>query len=132
VRLTPRLVAVLREQWLRSGGGGEYLFINVCGGPVDLKNFTSRVWHPLLRQLGIRARKFYCARHTYASLMLGAGENPAWIARQMGHETVEVLFRVYGHLIPDLREADGAAFDRLMANAPVEWAEGRLPMRIRL
>jgi integrase len=40
-------------------------------------------------------------RHTYASTLLSNGENPEWIKTQMGHATLEMLFRVYGKWIPN-------------------------------
>jgi integrase len=47
--------------------------------------------------------------------MLASGEAPEWIARQMGHSTTEMLFRVYSRFIPNLTRQDGSAFERLMA-----------------
>jgi integrase len=47
--------------------------------------------------------------------MLASGEAPEWIARQMGHTTTEMLFRVYSRFIPNLTRQDGSAFERLMA-----------------
>ena len=45
-----------------------------------------------------------------------AGENPEWIARQMGHTTTEMLFRVYSRYVPNLTRRDGSAFERLLIN----------------
>lgn len=56
----------------------------------------------------------YQTRHTAATLWLGAGENPEWIARQMGHTTTEMLFRVYSRYVPNLTRQDGSAFERLI------------------
>ncbi len=44
----------------------------------------------------------YQARHTFATLMLSAGENPNWIARMMGHTSVEMLFKKYNGYIPNI------------------------------
>ena len=46
--------------------------------------------------------------------MLASGENPEWIARQMGHTTTEMLFRVYSRFVPNLTRQDGSAFERLL------------------
>ncbi len=66
---------------------------------------NKRVWHPILRFLGLKSRRAYQTRHTAATLWLSAGENPEWIARQLGHSTTEMLFRVYSRYIPMLRAA---------------------------
>lgn len=75
---------------------------------------TKRIWYPLLRHLGLRKRRPYQTRHTAATLWLAAGENPEWIARQMGHTTTEMLFRVYSRYVPNLTRRDGSAFERLL------------------
>ena len=53
---------------------------------------------------------------TAATLWLAAGENPEWIARQMGHTTTEMLFRVYSRYVPNLTRRDGSAIERLLIN----------------
>ena len=53
-------------------------------------------------------------RHTAATLWLAAGEAPEWIARQMGHASTEMLFKVYSRYVPNLTRKDGSAFERLL------------------
>lgn len=91
-----------------------YVFANRNGQPFDTHNFTNRVWYPLLRHLGLRSRRPYQLRHTCATLWLTAGENPLWIARQLGHSNVEMLFRVYARWVKDVTRNDGSAFERLL------------------
>ncbi len=52
----------------------------------------------------------YQARHTFATLMLSVGENPNWVARMMGHTSVEMLFKKYSGYIPNLTHQDGSVF----------------------
>lgn len=91
-----------------------YVFCNRDGKPLDYKNVTARVWKPLLRHLGLKIRRPYQCRHTAATLWLGSGENPEWIAHQLGHTTTEMLFRVYSRYVPNLTRRDGSAFERLL------------------
>ena len=53
-------------------------------------------------------------RHTAATLWLASGEAPEWIARQLGHTSTEMLFRVYSRYVPNLTRQDGSAMDRLL------------------
>lgn len=53
---------------------------------------------PALAALGIRERRLYDTRHTYATMCLMAGMNVAFIANQLGH-TVEVLLSTYAEWI---------------------------------
>ncbi len=100
----------------KSTGGKDFVFCSRTGGPLCHNNVTKRVWHPLLRHLGLRKRRPYQTRHTAATLWLASGENPEWIARQMGHTTTEMLFRVYSRYVPNLTRQDGSAFERLLIN----------------
>jgi integrase len=58
----------------------------------------------------------YQIRHTTATLWLASGEAPEWIARQLGHSSTEMLFRVYSRYVPNLTRQDGSAIDRLLAS----------------
>ena len=51
-----------------------------------------------------------------ATLWLASGEAPEWIARQMGHTSTEMLFRVYSRYVPNLTRQDGSAMERLLAS----------------
>jgi integrase len=44
--------------------------------------------------------KYLECRHSFASLMIAAGENPKAIQTFMGHATIQMTFDRYGHLIP--------------------------------
>lgn len=92
-----------------------YVFRTRNGLPIDNANFNDRVWNPLLRHLGLKPRRPYQMRHTCATLWLAAGENPMWIARQLGHTTTEMLFRTYSRFVPHLVRRDGSAFDTLVS-----------------
>jgi len=105
----------LKQQWEVTGHLGKYVFCNREGEPLDHRNITKRVWYPLLRYLGLKPRKPYQTRHTAATLWLAAGENPEWIARQMGHTTTRMLFTVYSRFVPNLTRRDGSAFENLLA-----------------
>lgn len=96
-------------------GDSDFVFCTRIGTPLSHNNVTKRVWYPLLRYLGLPKRTPYQTRHTAATLWLASGENPEWIARQMGHTTTEMLFRVYSRYVPNLTRQDGSAFERLIA-----------------
>ncbi|WP_276784797.1 site-specific integrase [Thalassolituus oleivorans] len=94
--------------------GQRFVFGSRNGTPLQHNNVTKRVWYPLLRYLGLKQRRPYQTRHTAATLWLASGESPEWIARQMGHTSTEMLFRVYSRYVPNLTRQDGSAFDRLL------------------
>lgn len=53
-----------------------------------------------MKKAGVRYRRPYQTRHTYASMMLSAGEHPMWVAKQMGHTDWLMIGRVYGRWMP--------------------------------
>jgi integrase len=67
------------------------LFIRSETGP-------KRYWLSAMRKLGIRRRRMYDTRHTYATMCLMSGMNPAFIAAQLGH-SVQVLLSTYAKWI---------------------------------
>lgn len=92
-----------------------FVFCNREGEPICLENFNNRVWHPLLRHLGLEKRRAYQMRHTAATLWLASGESPEWIARQLGHTSVEMLFKTYSRFVPNLTHQDGSAIEHVLA-----------------
>ena len=113
VEMSQLVLDALKDQ-KKATGSNTFVFCNREGNPLNHNNVTKRVWYPLLRHLSLRKRRPYQTRHTAATLWLAAGENPEWIARQMGHTTTEMLFRVYSQYVPNLTRRDGSAFERLL------------------
>ena len=58
------------------------------------------MWAHAIKKSGVRYRRPYQTRHTYASMMLSAGEHPMWVAGQMGHSDWTMIARVYGRWMP--------------------------------
>ena len=57
-------------------------------------------WYPLLKKLGLKKRRLYEMRHTFATNMLNSGQfKVTEISRMLGHTTTEYLFNVYSAYI---------------------------------
>ena len=65
------------------------------------------LWQPALKRAGVIYRTPYQTRHTYASTLLSAGENPLWVAQQMGHKDWGMIRKRYGRWIPDVDTSAG-------------------------
>lgn len=74
-----------------------------------------QVWNALIKKSGVRHRKAYQTRHTYACWMLSAGANPAFIATQMGHVSSKMIHDVYGAW---MKENDADQIAIMNNNAP--------------
>lgn len=114
IQMSERIYQAFKQQRSLNNGKSDFVFCNRNGGPLDYRLVNKRVWHPLLRFLGLKSRRAYQTRHTAATLWLSAGENPEWIARQLGHSTTEMLFRVYSRYIPNVTRRDGSAFEAML------------------
>lgn len=112
----------LKIQLNVTGHYGKYVFCNRLGKALHYHNVNTRIWYPTLKRLGMRRRRAYQTRHTTATLWLAAGENPEWIARQMGHTSTRMLFTVYSRFVPNLVRQDGSAFDKLLMSKQQEGA----------
>lgn len=129
IAMSAPVFEALKEQRRRTGHL-PYVFCSASGAPIDNDNFTHRIWYPLLRHLGLEPRRPYQTRHTCATLWLAAGENPEWVARQLGHVNTLMLFRTYSRFIPNLTRTDGSAFNALVANA-INPSASQTPTTIR-
>ena len=65
------------------------------------QSIRKTLWIPALVAAKVRYRRPYQTRHTYASMMLSAGENPMWVASQMGHSDWAEIRSTYGKWIKD-------------------------------
>lgn len=68
----------------------------------------------MLKQLGIRHRRAYNTRHTYATMLLMAGVNLHFVANQLGHSPI-MTATVYAKWISG--EADRAELAKLDTRA---------------
>jgi len=100
--------------------------LNLCAGTEELKNaakvcaekcrsaqrtgepwkndqaIRKIIWMPALNRAGLKYRNPYQTRHIFASTLLSRGENPLWVAQQMGHKDWGQIRKVYGRWIPQL------------------------------
>jgi len=96
VNLNSRALAALQRQRQVTQMKGDRVFQDPRYN-ADWKSeeaFQRVYWKRMLTRLGIRYRRPYNMRHTYATSMLMAGMKPAFCAKQLGH-SVEVFLRTY-------------------------------------
>ncbi len=103
VKLLPPAVMALNTQKSHTFMTGQEVFHNPrTNSPWEGDGAIRKTaWVYALKKAGVRYRRPYQTRHTYASMMLTAGENPVWVATQMGHRDWSMIIRVYGRWIPE-------------------------------
>ncbi len=112
IQLTNRVVEALRQHKSATNPKNRFVFCKKDGKPFNYQTISRVIWEAMLKRLDLKYRNPYQTRHTFATLLLAAGESPEWIAQQMGHSTTTMLFRVYSRYVPNLTRQDGSAFDR--------------------
>lgn len=84
------------------------------GGDWHEAKALAREFKRACKAAGVRYRYVYQLRHTFATWALSSGENPLWVARQMGHRDTGMVFRHYGKWMPDM---DPTAGSRMVSKA---------------
>jgi integrase len=129
IRTIPLLPAALEaiqnlRAWTQTGG--DRVAANVNGRLEDQRwgaNQLALEWAKAHKGTGIAKRNPYQLRHTFASQLLSQGENPAHIARLLGHKTIEMVTRSYGRWVS---EGEQLGFDRPPRRYGMEplWVDG--------
>ena len=99
VPIVPTLRDELAEHRLRVGRDSGLVFGKTESSPFAhwaLLERAGRVWE----KAGFDYVTLHGARHTFASLLIAAGEDPKRIQAYMGHSSITVTFDRYGHLMP--------------------------------
>jgi integrase len=101
VDLDDEAIAALISQKPASFEAGEHVFLNPRTGKAWQTDAQLRktIWTPLIERSGLRHRTPYQCRHTFASRLLTAGHNPWYVAEQLGHVDVAMVYRTYGKFI---------------------------------
>lgn len=111
VLLNDRAIKALEKARPLTAARSDYVFAPEGSGDrselfIRSETGPKRYWLSALRKLGVRHRRMYDTRHTYATMCLMSGMNPAFIAAQLGH-SVQMLLSTYAKWI----------------SSPSDWAE---------
>jgi integrase len=121
VDMIPRLAEELRlwhkqrtAAYLKAGRilkADDWIWTTSEGTPLRYSNFVRRIWNRVQALAEVRQRSPHDLRHTWASQMLAAGADPAWVARQLGHSSPLVTLRIYAHYVPGSKRVSAEVLD---------------------
>ena len=100
----------LLDQRKATMGKYEHVFVNQYGRPLLPDSVNECIWKPALRKAGLKGRPLYQTRHTFATLMLDAGEVPGWVQKMMGHSSLQMIHETYYSYIKNYRRDEGISF----------------------
>lgn len=111
VNLNPAARAALDEQFQLTGETAGWVFPNPHTKEMWANESKIQTrFKAATDRAGVRYRRPYNCRHTFASVMLSSGENILYVADQMGHKDWSMLVKTYGRWIKDV---DAKAGDRV-------------------
>ncbi len=87
-----------------------YVFLSRNGTPLLPNSINYHTWKPALKKAGLKPMSLYQTRHTFATLMLDAGELPGWVQSMMGHESLKMILEKYYSHIQNYQRDDGGSF----------------------
>jgi integrase len=94
----------------------EWVFRTEEGTPIYYTNFLRRVWHKVQDLAQVRRRTPHDLRHSWASHMLAAGADLAYVSAQLGHANPSITLRIYSHWVPGTRRVTTSILDTKSVN----------------
>lgn len=91
------------------------VFATETGGPLHSENLATRNFRVIRDRAKLPASITpYFLRHTGATLLLLAGENPKVVSERLGHSSVVMTLDTYSHVLPCMQQAATEKQERML------------------
>jgi integrase len=110
--------AVQAEERLRIGAarnGGDLVFTNEIGRPIDSAALTRLSFRPLLQRADLPTMRFHDLRHSAATLLLQEGIHPKIVSEMLGHTRISTTLDLYSHVTPTMQQQATDAMESLLS-----------------
>lgn len=81
----------------------DLVFCRPEGSPFDPRSFARR-FERLVKKAGLSHRSVHDLRHTHATRLLEAGENPEVVRERLGHTSITMTLQTYSHVMPHTQQ----------------------------
>jgi integrase len=81
----------------------DLIFCSDEGTPLSIPNITYRYFRPILTKAELPRIRLYDLRHSCATLLLIAEENPKVVSERLGHSTIVLTLDTYSHVLPTMQ-----------------------------
>jgi len=78
------------------------------------QSFRRYTFSKVQKKAGLKGFSPYSLRHTCATLLLLAGENPKIVAERMGHSTIKQTMDTYSHVLPTMQAGATEKLSRML------------------
>jgi len=110
--------AVQAETRLKKGAKYQTLdlvFATETGGPLHSENLATRNFRAIRDRAKLPASITpYSLRHTCATLLLLAGENPKVVSERLGHSSIVMTLDTYSHVLPSMQQAATEKLEKML------------------
>jgi len=93
-----------------------FVFAAENGEPLSDRNINQRHFKPILKRAELPDIRLYDLRHTCATLLLSAGENPKIVAERLGHKSITMTMDVYSHVMPTMQQGASDKLEGMLYN----------------
>ena len=92
----------------------DLVFASEIGTPLLHGNLLRRHFKPIRDKAGLPKIRLYDLRHTTATLLLSAGENPKVVSERLGHASIVLTLDTYSHVLPSMQKTATNKIEKLM------------------
>jgi len=114
LKIHKRKQAAEKLKFKGTWGPFDLVFCSVEGTPLSIPNLTYRYFRPILIAAELPRIRLYDLRHSCATLLLVAEENPKVVSERLGHSTVVLTLDTYSHVIPTMQQGATARLEKLI------------------
>jgi len=108
IKLLPDALTAIQDQKQYTHNLQQHIFHNPnTNKPWSSPKIYREAWIKVLNKTDITYRYPYQIRHTFATMMLGAGENLMWVSYAMGHKSTKETLDTYARWINDDESDEG-------------------------
>jgi integrase len=90
------------------------VFATKDGNPLSRRNLERRNFKLILRNAKLPDIRLYDLRHSCATLLLSANENPKVVSERLGHSSIVLTLDTYSHVLPSMQQAATDKLERLL------------------
>ncbi|MDX6269901.1 MAG: integrase [Acidobacteriota bacterium] len=93
----------------------DLVFATSEGCPLMPRNLKRRHFRPILKTAELPEDfRLYDLRHSCATLLLAAGENPKVVSERLGHASITLTLDVYSHVLPTMQQGASEKLEKML------------------
>ncbi len=93
----------------------DLVFATIEGQPLIRLNIVQKHFKPILKRAKLpETLRLYDLRHTCATLLLAANENPKVVSERLGHSSITLTMDIYSHVLPEMQQGASEKLECLL------------------